>query len=158
MKENKRQNNIFSFLSKVIDDEYYVVDDKINDKNKVFSLMCNKLIAAGLVKKDFMHDILTREEMDSTAFNNIAIPHSLSFNANQTVFSILISKKGIDWGGKMVNIVMLMAVNEDDKHMYFNVIDMFSSIFNSDKVYELINCTNSHEFIKKTLDYMALSH
>lgn len=87
--------------------------------------------------------------MSSTAFNNIAIPHTFKMEAIESKVYIIVSEKPIIWSkNQTVNIIFLFAINEKDKHIFYNVFEALSSVFSDKNALEkAINCTSYQKFI-----------
>ena len=58
----------------------------------------------GIVDETFYPQVIEREQLSSTAFGSVAIPHSLTMNANRTGVAIAVNPKGIQWGNNRVHI------------------------------------------------------
>lgn len=111
------QDNFDSFFEP---QTFFYTKERLS-KEEVLQLLCTKLVDLTYVYPSFHEQILEREKMSSTSFGNIAIPHSINMNAIKTNISVLISEKGINWDGSIVNIVFLTSINEIDKR-HFRII------------------------------------
>lgn len=111
------QNNFNSFFES---QTFFYTKENLT-KEEVLQLLCTRLVDLTYVHPSFHENVLEREKMSSTSFGNIAIPHSVNMNAIKTNISILVSEKGINWDGSIVNIVFLTSINEIDKR-HFRII------------------------------------
>src|SRR5699024_12679762 len=72
------------------------------------------------VHKNFIKDVIKREKMSSTAFNNIvAVPHSLHMDASSSCISIYIPEHPIKWGNSdNIRLIALIAMdkNRSEEH------------------------------------------
>ncbi|MCU7701023.1 PTS sugar transporter subunit IIA [Enterococcus gallinarum] len=46
--------------------------------------LCGQMKEEGIVDETFYPQVIEREQLSSTAFGSVAIPHSLTMNANRT--------------------------------------------------------------------------
>lgn len=66
--------------------------------------------------------------MSSTAFGNVAVPHSLVKDTNTSFISIAISEKPIPWGKNEVNIIAMIGVNDDSRKIFAEIFDSLIDI------------------------------
>ena len=98
---------------------------------------------------------MAREKMSSTAFHDVAVPHSLTKSANLSFVSIVISEEPIPWDNHFVHIVALIGVNEDSRKVFSEVFDALIDILSDPySVKELIQSNNFHSFIQCLKDLM----
>ena len=77
----------------------------------------------GYVEPSFLEEVYEREHHSPTVFGRLAVPHAMKLNARKTGMYIMISEKGITWGKQTVNLVLLFAVNKEDRAMFHEVFD-----------------------------------
>lgn len=63
------------------------------------------------VGEQYWRKVLEREQAVSTGYTGFAIPHSVSFEASSNGICVAIAPGGIDWAGKQVYVVFLMATD-----------------------------------------------
>lgn len=90
-----------------------------------------------------------RENLSSTAFDKVAIPHSLNMTARKSRGFVVINPKGIEWSdNNKVYLVIALAIDPNNKQLFRSVFDELSDIItNIDNVIKLINSQNYGEFI-----------
>lgn len=148
-KLKKFERNIRHFIYPDFFEKNHYFDNEIS----CISYICNILEKKNFVDKNFYHDILLREQMSSTAFNNVAIPHSMNFGAKKSAFYILLNDKPIHWNTKEVQIVFLLAVNDKDKKIFTELFDDLSmTLTDSDNFKNILECKNSEELLNLFLD------
>ena len=104
----------------------------------------------GIVGYDYLDDVFYRESISSTAFGPIAVPHPLTMNANQTMISVALFDKPVDWGGKKVSIILMFAIHPDDKKLFHYIFDnLISFLLDEENVRLLKSCDSYNEFIKQ---------
>lgn len=90
--------------------------------------LCRKLEQHGYVNNHFETEVLEREEMSSTAFQNFAIPHALKMNAYKTGMLIRLFDTPIDWHGTPVSLVILLCFNREERYIFNELFDPLTMI------------------------------
>lgn len=112
-------------------------------------LMSQKLIESGFVQHDFPEQVLAREKAASTAFNDVAIPHSIEMDAFRTTVSVMICRDGIVWAGQIVHIVLLMSISRENHEEFSMLYEALVSMFSdNDSIRQLVECRSFEEFQK----------
>lgn len=103
------------------------------DKRSKFSIiheLCERLQEKNYVPSHFETEVCAREEMSSTGFGSIAIPHSQIPIGKKTKAAVCISKKGIEWDTEnKVHIIFLIAIKKDEgyelQRFYQSILQLF---------------------------------
>ena len=122
---------------------------KITNIDQVFEIVNEKFFEQGVVEKDFKKLLKQRENLSSSAFDKVAIPHSLNMTARKSRGFVVINPKGIEWSdNNKVYLVIALAIDPNNKQLFRSVFDELSDIItNIDNVIKLINSQNYGEFI-----------
>ncbi|HAB0008182.1 TPA_asm: hypothetical protein GIN74_01890 [Listeria monocytogenes] len=132
------KNFMQTHLERFMDKKLFFLDIPFQNKYDVITYMTQQMLALGYVSDSFLSEVILREEMSSTAFQEIAIPHSIKMNAKKTIMAIYINPSGIDWHEQTVKIVMLISVSKRDsaifRKLYEGLVDMLSDSQNLDIV------------------------
>lgn len=141
IQKEKKQEKYKDYLQQLIIPELFTYRKvKDDSKARVIEYMVKKLIQNGYVEKSFKEEVLEREKLSSTAFEDFAIPHSMRMTAKKTAFNVYLNPEGISWDGKRVYLVLMMCFNKNQRH-----------IFN--EIYEPITMTlNEKSCIKKIIE------
>lgn len=138
-----------SILRKNFDDyfdqRFFTSQLKANQTEAIINDLCHVLERESIVPETFAKHVLERERASSTAFEAVAIPHSVYMDAHQTVISVAISEKGILWGDKKVHIVLLAAINDIDRHLFTDIYEALISLFDSAISYQEIKGIKNFE-------------
>ncbi|MGL4606767.1 MAG: sigma 54-interacting transcriptional regulator [Eubacteriaceae bacterium] len=119
-------------LLDLIDEDNIFFEESIKSKEDGILFLGKKLIHKGLVQKEFINTVLEREELSSTYFRDgIAIPHGMPELVLKPTMGILKLEKPINWDGKKVSLVVLMAVNSDCLAAIGEFYDFFDGTDNS---------------------------
>lgn len=135
--------NFDSFFQK---DMFLYLNHSVEYQHLIY-LLSKMLEKNQYVSSDFFEDVLKRESAASTAFGDIAIPHSMNMNAHHTGIAMAISEMGINWQNQIVHIVFLIAINEKEsylfKELYEALIYLFSEI---ELIQKLQQCKKFQDF------------
>lgn len=123
--------------------DLFLYDDNISSsKEQVLASLCDKLIEKNYVDPNFYENVCRRENAATTAFGDIAIPHSVEMDAIKTSIAVMISNNGIHWGSNTVYIIFLLAINKADKREFRNIYESLISLFSEPSIISLVrNCT-----------------
>lgn len=127
------------------DQRFFTSQLKANQTEAIINDLCHVLERESIVPETFAKHVLERERASSTAFEAVAIPHSVYMDAHQTVISVAISEKGILWGDKKVHIVLLAAINDIDRHLFTDIYEALISLFDSAISYQEIKGIKNFE-------------
>lgn len=99
-------------FSNIIDMNYIqIIREKVS-KEDILRDACRKLHAGGYVTKSFIGDVLSREKIEPTAIGSgVAIPHGMPENVVEPKVSVTKLMRPINWGGKMVDLIFVLALN-----------------------------------------------
>lgn len=100
------------------------------------------------VDKNLYNNLLQREKLSSTAFNNIAVSHPINYTSEQTYAAIVVSKNPVDWLGNKVNIAFIVSIAKQDKATFKELYELIIELLEDNKEQnKLIKCTNMKDFI-----------
>lgn len=127
--------------------DLFVADLPFTNQKQVLPYLCDLLRIKKYVNPDFEDKVNRRENAATTAFKNIAIPHSIDMDAIKTSIAVGVSKKGIQWGNHTVHLVFLLAINKADKKDFRNLYESLINIFNDKHILqEVKNCQTFQDF------------
>ncbi|MFV0556137.1 MAG: PTS sugar transporter subunit IIA [Lactovum sp.] len=155
IKRKQEQIVLKDHLDSMICSDLFFIDEKIKTRKEAIDMLCQKLEKFNYSEKDYIYHVLKREDLSSTAFGNVAIPHSIKMIGKKTGMAVLINPNGINWGDGRVNIVLLLCIHPKDKKIFHEFFDNISDILTGElAVRNLMNVTNYKDFKKKILMYM----
>lgn len=135
--------NFHYFFSKNL----FVANPKATTRDEVIHLLTQQMLKQEFVEPDFEDKVFIREKAASTAFGNIAIPHSMEMQALKTCIGVAISKKGFYWNQQIVHIVLLIAINKADKQTFKELYEALVMLFSDEQMIQLIKeCTSFADF------------
>lgn len=127
--------------------ELFIANPEVTTRDEIIHYLTNRMIRQEFVEPDFEEKVLVREKAASTAFGNIAIPHSMEMQALKTCIGVAVSKKGFLWNQQIVHIVLLVAINKADKHAFRELYEALVMLFSDEQVIHLLKeCTSFATF------------
>lgn len=136
----------------MIDAKHITVVKEKTERDIVLNQVCKKLCADGYVKEAFYQDVIRRENIESTAIGNgVAIPHGMPENVIQPKISVVKLEYPINWGGKMVSIIFVLALNFNNIGTTKAFFSDFSRMVGSKEKIERINRLGSEGKIEEVL-------
>ncbi|MHC5248464.1 BglG family transcription antiterminator [Enterococcus sp. LJL90] len=127
----------------------------VTEKHDLIQLICGNFTRAEIVSESFFEQVLEREQAASTAYDGIAIPHSIHSAANQTKIALAFLKKPLDWGGQKISLVILPAISKHDKKLFFNIYEALISFFDDPAIYPELLKINSYEKLQEFIQQQA---
>lgn len=146
-KEEFKQKTLPFFTDKLFwNIEYKASQEEVTKK------AYEEMKSLNIVNSSFYQEIMQRETMGSTAFNKIAIVHPMSYNSMKTMVAVVLSKNGIKWDNKVVNIVFIISISKQYKDefrdIYENLMDFLS---NEETFNRVLESKTIDEFYKNLL-------
>jgi lichenan operon transcriptional antiterminator len=149
----KYKNNLKYKLYKFVSPELFCKDMLFVNSKEALLFMVNKMAELGCVEESYLDDVMQREKEASTAYGRIAVPHSFNMDAKKSSIFVLVSSKGLKWGEGTVNIVLLFAINKNDRAFFYEIFDcLISNLLQVENVNKVILGSNLQEFISSLID------
>ncbi|MDN5317087.1 MAG: hypothetical protein PWR08_1211 [Thermoanaerobacterium sp.] len=105
----------YSENKKIVDIEILNIEDETKDKEEILKRIVGELIRIGYVKKEYLDDVLKRENISSTYIGNgIALPHGNPENVNKSVISVTRLKKPVGWNDGEVKVIIMVSIATRD--------------------------------------------
>ena len=155
IRSNKKKKEFHDRLSYLIHDELFEVSDKKISKDECIHQMAEKFFKLGFVSDQFESEILERDQISSTSFDNFAIPHAMKMHEKKTGINIRINKEPIDWNGNNVELVMMLCFNRNDRYLFNELFEPISMILvDPDNMSKVLKATSAQEFIEILSDLL----
>lgn len=136
----------------MIDADHIVVVREKTDRDVILKQVCKQLCDDGYVKEEFFQDVLKREHIESTAIGNgVAIPHGMPQNVIQPKVAVIKLEYPLNWGGKMVSVIFLLALNFNNIGTTKAFFSDFSRMVGSKEKIERIRRLDDVEEIEEVL-------
>lgn len=128
-------------------EDLFVVTQEQKTRDDILHTLTNKMVGLDFVDYDFENNVMIREKAASTAFGNIAIPHSMKMEAMKTCIGVAISSSGILWDEHLVHVVLLVAINKIDKYLFHDLYETLVLLFSEQSMIEQAKeCHNFKDF------------
>ena len=158
IRDIKHQREIQLFktnLENITNPDLFFLQTKQISKETVLKILCNALEKQGFCQSNYLAHIQKREQLSSTAFGKVAIPHSIKMIGQKTGMAILINPNGIQWGNSIVNIVLMLCIQSNDKKLFHEIFNQLSEILTNEHLNQKLATSNDfHEFTEKLLAFL----
>lgn len=136
-----------SSLRNLLKEDFILLNQDCENKQTALEILSNLLFERGYATGEFLHSMLSREEMGSTCFKNkVAVPHGLPAYVNESSILFIRLNQPMLWdtNGNAINLICLPAIkNEDGSIMQ----DLFRALKDADTVNRLLRADSPQEFI-----------
>ncbi len=150
IKEKRRLKILKTDFNNFFSEELFIINKgEYSSANDILKKCSETMHKAGVVDENFYEQILERELASTTAFPNIAIPHSLKLDAIQTSVCVMICPKGVRWGGYDIRIVLTVAVNKIDARRFGELYQALIALFDNEKLIEEVIRIGSFEVFER---------
>ncbi len=141
-------------LMEISNPKFFYKNMDFKNKQETIRFMTDIMIKEGYVNNSYYDEVFDREKRASTAFGHIAVPHSMKANANKTgMFVLLNEKKPLKWDNNYINIVLLFAINEDEREIFHDVYDnLIVLLLEKQNAAKITGCNTYIEFIEAVIN------
>ncbi|GGB38911.1 transcriptional antiterminator [Lentibacillus populi] len=152
IKREQKMENMSRYLKKFFRPELFFRNISVDDKYEIIDFLSDNLVEKGYTNKSFTLEVKEREHMSSTVFNHgVAMPHSMKRNAIRTGISILIQEEPVQWDEKYVSIIVLIAVNKEDSHIFGDILENFINILSEEKNIGILSQSKDYDDFSENL-------
>ncbi|HHY0048376.1 TPA: BglG family transcription antiterminator [Clostridioides difficile] len=151
IKDKKNILTVQNHLEMYFSESLFMKNIYLDSAKDYIKFMGNILYENKYVKPNYIDDVLIREKMSSTAFNNnVAIPHSLKMDALKTGVCLIVNDKPVKWGEEKVQIIAMIPINEKEKEKFNYIFESFIEILSEwNNVKELTKADNYSSFMNR---------
>ncbi len=90
--------------------EYFFIEDTMKNEKEAITYIVHHLKIGEDTAEELIVNVMEREALSSTAYGNFcAMPHPIRMCTEENVFSVLILKRGMLWGGKRVKCIFFLS-------------------------------------------------
>jgi lichenan operon transcriptional antiterminator len=153
IRQTKKKQRLSGHLKQMSGPDIFHRNISFQNENEAIRYMSDLMVKNGYAGESFEDEVLSREHNYSTAYRNIAIPHSMQMSAKKTGMAVLINEKPISWGQNMVNIVLLFAIEKETRNLFYDIFDnLITLLLESPNAAKIIGCKTYDDFIKTIID------
>lgn len=155
IRANLKKNKLRTMLDKFIAPQHFLYVNELKSQEEVFEDITKLFESDGIVSLKFSNKLAKREALSSTAFGNVALPHTLEMDAKKSRGMIYINPKGVKWtNGETVYLIIALAVAKDNQLIFREVFDELSIIITDrEKVSKLIKNKTYEDFMLNLLNF-----
>lgn len=136
-------------LGKLFRPELFFFSPMCSTSDEFLEYISSKMENLGFVEKDFYQKLKEREQISSSAIENIAIPHPIDMNANQSVIAVAICPQGILWESNRVNLIFTLAIRKEDRVLFRHIFELVTDIVMERNHFKaLMKAQTYNDFIK----------
>ncbi|MGC8432470.1 BglG family transcription antiterminator [Clostridioides difficile] len=151
IKDRKNILTVQNHLEMYFSESLFMKNIYLDSAKDYIKFMGNILYKNKYVKPNYIDDVLIREKMSSTAFNNnVAIPHSMKMDALKTGVCLIVNDKPVKWGEEKVQIIAMIPINENENEKFNYIFESFIEILSEwNNVKELTKADNYSSFMNR---------
>lgn len=154
LKLKKNYAGITKAISNYFDERLFYYNPETHDKNSILELMCNDLKNLGYVNDNFKKEIYAHEEIASSSYQNIAIPHTFSNDAKKSTISVAIFNNPILWDHNKVYFIFMISLTKEDNYKLKDIFRLlFEIVSNKNTMKKLMKCTTYSNFTNLLTSY-----
>lgn len=151
IKDRKNILTVQNHLEMYFSESLFMKNIYLDSAKDYIKFMGNILYKNKYVKPNYIDDVLIREKMSSTAFNNnVAIPYSMKMDALKTGVCLIVNDKPVKWGEEKVQIIAMIPINEKEKEKFNYIFESFIEILSEwNNIKELTKADNYSSFMNR---------
>jgi lichenan operon transcriptional antiterminator len=149
----KKKVRLFDQLRQISAPEIFRRNKTFKNEDEAIRYISDIMVEQGYAEGGFGDEVLARERSYSTAYGNIAVPHSMRMNARKTGMFVLLTDKPIPWGKNSVNIVLLFSVNKESRSLFYDIFDnLIVLLLEKPNTTKIMGCDTYEAFIKAVIE------
>ncbi|MDB1716806.1 PTS sugar transporter subunit IIA, partial [Enterococcus casseliflavus] len=129
------------------------VKKKFRTKKDVLDFLADDYLKKKLVTTKFKHSLFEREELGSTGLKTgVAIPHADPHTVKETKLAFLTLDAPITWGDTKIQLIVLLAIAEENMIEAKELIASIYGLFNSaEEIQWIVNSQTQEELYQRLL-------
>lgn len=150
IKHDKKVTINMQNLQKYTSERLFFSQTNFKNKEECLRFGTKQLYDLGYTNERFFNEILIREKLAATNFENVAIPHTLKMKAEYTGVLVMIDQNGIEWNkNENCNLIIMIAVSQEEIHVFGDLFQALISVLSIKKnINELVQSSNYQRFIE----------
>ena len=150
IKSKKGSNKLERDIRRLFKKNLFYSQTDFQNRDEVIHSLCDCMASHGYVDSLFKNAIFTREEIASSAYRHIAIPHPIYIDEQlirESAISVVINNKPIQWGQDKVDFVFLLALKKEDRQLFKDLFDMLINLLLDEISASLHDCKDYDSFV-----------
>lgn len=155
IRRNRERAELNRNMRTFFNQEFFVIEPDIADWRDAIRLMGGRLVDEGFAFDDFCERLLEREEISSSAYCDIALPHPVDMDARRTVVSVALFPRGLSWQGMTVHAVLMLAIRRDDRAFFSELFEHIAGVLTIPGAMRSISRAHDYsQFLEALLSYV----
>lgn len=156
IRHRKLQAGITSELETFFKPEFFYYGRDLANRDAALEKIASCFTQAGVTDVSYLTKLKQREELSSTAFGKVAIPHSFNMVALKSRGYILVNPAGIEWDqNSKVYVVIGLAIDPQNTSLFREVFDKISEVMvDEENISQLIQCKTYDQFIEQLISLL----
>lgn len=125
--------------------ELFFYDLPFKSETDAITYMADRLEQYGYVDSTFKQKLFDWEKISSSAFSNIAMPHPLEMTSRATAIAVSIHPNAFAWNENKVNLIFMLAINENDNILFRDIFDFVTEIISDTKYCQTLLTTKTYD-------------
>ena len=125
--------------------ELFFYEPAFRTAESALSSMADQLREHHFVGDDYKTRLFAREKISPCAFGNIAMPHPMEMCSEKTAIAVAIYPGSIPWNTNFVNLVLMLAINEEDRPLFQDIFDFVTDVISDPKHLQALMNTRTYE-------------
>ena len=136
-------------------EDLFFFNPSLRTEQEIISFMADRLERAGYVKADYKQKVYEREQISSSAFGNIAMPHPLEMCSKKTAIAVANYPAAIPWNGNRVNLVLMLSITEEERPLFRDIFDFVTEVISDVRnLQTLVSAKTYDEFIELLISFL----
>lgn len=136
-------------LKYLFHENLFFYNPPFQSREEIISQMADRLETAGYVEPNFKQKLFEREQISSSAFGSIAMPHPLEMCSKKTAIAVSCYPSSVPWNGNQVNLVLMLSITEEDRPLFRDIFDFVTEILSDNRNFQALVSTKTYqEFIQ----------
>lgn len=136
-------------------EDLFFFNPPVRTEEEIIAFMADHLEQAGYVEADYRQKVYEREQISSSAFGNIAMPHPLEMCSKKTAIAVSSYPSAVPWNGNRVNLVLMLSITEEERPLFRDIFDFVTEVISDVKNLQTLVCAkNYNEFIDFLISFL----
>lgn len=126
-------------------------------KDECLNFLIEQYEEEGIVSSEFRKSIFQREKMGATSlYTGVAMPHACPSTVKKSKISIMTLDKKVNWGENNVQVVIMLAISEQDIGYVKEVLaKLYEIVESNEKVNMLLQIKENNELVNMLQDEVS---
>lgn len=152
--KDRVKTKVKSKLKVIFKEELFFAGEDFKDQTDAINVMADALEEQGYVDNTFKEKLFEREQVSSSAYVNIAMPHPLEMCARSSAIAVSLHPNAIAWNSNKVNIIFMLAINIRDRLFYKDIFDFITEVISEErKLKALLDVKTYDDFITTLVSF-----